>query len=43
MDQLDQFLEYLYIVEETTTELTTSQVQKLETIQTKVAEIVKKG
>ena len=42
MDQLDQFLEYLYIVEETTTELTTSQVQKLETIQTKVAEIVKK-
>lgn len=39
---IDQFLEYLYVVEENSTELTTSQVQKLETIQSKVTEIVKK-
>jgi hypothetical protein len=42
MEKIDQFLEYLYTVEENTTELTTVQVQKLEVIKDKVAEIVKK-
>lgn len=42
MENIDQFLEYLYIIEENTTELTTLQVQKLEVIKDKVAEIVKK-
>ena len=42
MDPIDKFLEHLYLIEETTTELTTVQVQKLETIQAKVAEIVNK-
>lgn len=42
MEKIDQFLEYLYIIEENTTELTTLQVQKLEVIKDKVAEIVKK-
>lgn len=42
MENIDQFLEYLYVIEENTTELTTQQVQKLETIKAKVADIVKK-
>jgi hypothetical protein len=42
MEKIDQFLEYLYMIEENTTELTTVQVQKLEAIKDKVAEIVKK-
>lgn len=42
MEKIDQFLEYLYMIEENTTELTTVQVQKLEVIKDKVAEIVKK-
>lgn len=42
MEKIDQFLEYLYVIEENTTELTTIQVQKLEVIKDKVAEIVKK-
>jgi len=42
MEKIDQFLEYLYIIEENTTELTTVQVQKLEVIKDKVSEIVKK-
>jgi hypothetical protein len=42
MEKIDQFLEYLYTIDENTTELTTLQVQKLEVIKDKVAEIVKK-
>lgn len=42
MENIDQFLEYLYVIEENTTELTTQQVQKLEIIKDKVMEIVKK-
>lgn len=42
MEKIDQFLEYLYVIEENTTELTTVQVQKLEVIKDKVSEIVKK-
>ena len=42
MEKIDQFLEYLYMIEENTTELTTVQVQKLEVIKDKVADIVKK-
>lgn len=42
MENLDAFIEYLYIVEETATELTTDQYKKLQMIQSKVSEIVKK-
>lgn len=42
MKNLDQFIEYLYLVEENVTELTTHQIQKLEVIKDKVTEIVKK-
>jgi hypothetical protein len=42
MEKIDQFLEYLYMIEETTTELTTVQVQKLEVIKDRVADIVKR-
>ena len=42
MEKIDQFLEYLYTIDENTTELTTLQVQKLEVIKDKVAEIVKR-
>jgi hypothetical protein len=42
MEKIDQFLEYLYMIEENTTELTTVQVQKLEVIKDRVADIVKK-
>lgn len=42
MENLDAFIEYLYLVEETSTELTKDQYQKLQIIQSKVTEIVKK-
>jgi hypothetical protein len=42
MEQLDSFIEYLYTVEETLSELTTAQVKKLQSIQTKVSELVNK-
>lgn len=42
MEQLDSFIEYLYTVEETLSELTTHQVKKLRLIQTKVSELVNK-
>ena len=40
--QLDSFIEYLYVVEENSTVLTHDQIKKLELIQSKVSEIVKK-
>jgi hypothetical protein len=42
MEQLDSFIEYLYTVEENLTQLTTDQVKKLQSIQTKVTELVNK-
>ena len=42
MEKIDQFLEYLHMIEENTTELTTVQVQKLEVIKDRVADIVKR-
>lgn len=42
MEQLDSFIEYLYTVEENITQLTTDQVKKLQSIQTKVSELVNK-
>lgn len=42
MEQLDSFIEYLYTVEENLTQLTTDQVKKLQSIQTKVSELVNK-
>jgi hypothetical protein len=42
MEQLDSFIEYLYTVEENLTQLTTDQVKKLQSIQTKVIELVNK-
>jgi hypothetical protein len=42
MEQFDSFIEYLYTVEETLSQLTTDQVKKLQSIQTKVSELVNK-
>lgn len=42
MEQLDSFIEYLYTVEENITQLTTDQVKKLQSIKTKVSELVNK-
>jgi len=42
MQQIDEFLEYLFLIEENSTTLNTDQVKKLELIKNKVSEIVKK-
>lgn len=42
MQQIDEFLEYLFLIEENSTTLNTDQVKKLELIKSKVSEIVKK-
>ena len=42
IEQLDSFIELLYSVEESNQTLTADQVQKLQLIQTKVSELVKK-
>jgi len=42
MQQLDEFIEYLYTVEENSTSLNQDQVKKLQMIQSKVTDIVNK-
>jgi hypothetical protein len=42
MEQLNQFIEYLYTVEENSSSLNQEQVKKLQMIQSKVTEIVNK-
>ena len=42
MEQLNQFIEYLYTVEENSSSLNQEQVKKLQIIQSKVTEIVNK-
>jgi hypothetical protein len=42
MTQLDDFIEYLFVIEEGSDSLNQDQIQKLELIQTKVEEIVRK-
>ena len=42
MEQLNAFVEYLYSVEESIESLTQDQIEKLQTIQAKVMEIVQK-
>ena len=42
MQQIDEFLEYLFLIEENSSTLNTDQVKKLELIKSKVSEIVKK-
>jgi hypothetical protein len=42
MEQIDSFIEYLFVVEENSTPLTKEQVDKLQIIQSKVSEIVDK-
>lgn len=42
MEQLNQFIEYLYTVEENSTSLSQEQVKKLQMIQSKVTDIVNK-
>lgn len=42
MEQFDQFIEYLFTIEESNTQLTADQFDKLKTIQGKVSDLVKK-
>ena len=42
MQQIDEFIKHLFVIEESTTQLSTNQVKKLELIKSKVSEIVKK-
>ena len=42
MQQIDEFLEYLFLIEENSSTLNTDQFKKLELIKSKVSEIVKK-
>ena len=41
-NQIDSFIEYLFIVEESNESLTQDQIRKLEMIKTKVTELVNK-
>ena len=42
MKQIDEFLEQLFLIEESVSTLSTNQIKKLELIRSKVSEIVKK-